>query len=69
MEKEMEAVEELESNSTKSTDEPTIPAKEINGKLQSNWVENLNDDNGDYVAQEMNPIATDRNKSQNIILV
>lgn len=38
------------------------------GKLRSSWVESL-DNNDDNMVQEMNPIATDRNKSQTTVLV
>uniref|UniRef100_A0A1I7W599 C2 domain-containing protein n=2 Tax=Loa loa TaxID=7209 RepID=A0A1I7W599_LOALO len=56
----------MESNSTKSIAELTIPTKGIFGMQQSSWVESLENDD-ENVAQKMNPIATDRNKSRTTI--
>ncbi|MCP9264179.1 hypothetical protein DINM_022192 [Dirofilaria immitis] len=65
MEKEIETIQ-AESNSTTSNAEPKISARKISGKLQSSWVECL-DNKYDCMAQEINPIATAKNEFQNYI--
>lgn len=67
MEDEREKVEALEMSSTKSNDKQIIEVRKIS-KPKNGWVGSRESD-GDKMAAEMQPIATERHKPQITVLV